>query len=389
MDLTRVRSALQEELGVEESNRLIEIGTAFVLSHNLWKMVRELGSLTKQRKLWRGLTTAFQARADGDNSAAAEELFKTLKAARDLDASGREGPVPIVQSLKEFQEEMSNYFEGERPIVYSTGFEAVDEYFKYTPRCLYVVAARPAMGKTAWALEQALVLSRQGLRGLFVSIEMGREELSRRLVTAKTGIPGLVIRDGLVDERNLEQIQQIVEEYANLGLAIVDKGVRTVEDIRFWLDSAPEGQEYQYLVVDYIGLLQGGNGKDTSREQIVGDNSWALKTIAKEYGLPVIALAQLNREVTNRKDKRPTLSDIRESGRIEQDADVVALLHREDYYTDDPPVFDTDRFGNRVVIAELIVAKNRHGRTGTARVGFNPVRTLFTQLTREAQYRQW
>lgn len=347
-------------------------------------MVRELKEATKRRMIWRAMSDAFNAKCDGDNEAL-DMVLKASRLAKDLDTDKRKPPQPIYQMLSEFKEYMDDCVKGVRTKTYSTGFWAVDEYYKYTPQCLYIVGARPAMGKTAWAMSQAAALSSEGLRGLFVSIEMSNKQISQRLVSSKTGIKGFILRDGdKLEESDVARVAEFIEEYRNVDLDFVDVNIHKIDDIRYWLDA----KEYDYVIIDYLQLL-GADDNTQSREQIVGDNSWKLKLIAKEYDMPVIALAQLSRSLNARQDKRPTLADLRDSGRIEQDADVVTFIHRPEYYDSEVTATKVDMYGCRSFDAELIVAKNRHGGTGTAIVGWRPDRTVFTNLSREEVQRDF
>lgn len=335
-------------------------------------------------------------KADPENTASAIEALKTFVSDLDVGSKSdsKQGPKSFLDSLKSTRELLHDYSQGVRPIVHSTGFSNLDALTKYQPKCLYVIGARPGMGKTAFGLGQALTLCRQGLTGLFVSLEMPDGQLSQRAITAKTGLPGAVIRDGLISEDDISTVDRLIEEMQDTAdrLKILDEDIYTIEDLKKHLlnkkKKNADDVKYDFIVIDYIQLLDGETEGQQNREQIVGNNSKAAKDLAKKLGIPVIALAQLSRGILQRQDKRPTLADLRDSGRIEQDADVVIFIHREDYYIQDTqPNTIRDADGNLCYAAELIVAKNRHGQTGIARVGFRPDRTIFTELQPEEQYR--
>lgn len=384
VDFIRIRHELEQDgLRVEEAEYLGSLLSEWSPRDVLWHMVREVRAMTKQRVLWRALSDAFNAKVDGEQDAN-DMLLKAMREFKELDQERRDKPQHIYQSLTEYRALLKSYVDGVKPKSYTTGFPRLNEIFTYMPQCLYVVGGRPAMGKTAWALGQAGVLCKQGLRGLFVSIEMSMRQVNQRFTSTKTGIPSHVLNNGLIDEVDLERFDEFHEEFKDLNLFVAQRGMQTIDDIRWALESAPDGKPFDYLLVDYLQLLNGDDPK-ASREQIVGDNSWNLKLIAQEFDIPVIILVQLNRNVTNKQDKRPGLADIRDSGRIEQDADMCLFIHREGYYDSDGEIPEDDTEGNRCYPAELIVAKNRHGKTGTVIVGWRPDRTVFTRLKNEVR----
>ena len=231
---------------------------------------------------------------------------------------------------------------------------------------LVVLAARPSMGKTALALNIAEYVALQaGFAVLFVSLEMGDLELGERLVVARARVDGHRVRTGrgLGDEHDLK----LRRAYAELSAAphfLVDAAPgRTPSQVASAARRAKARHDLGLIVVDYIQLLDPGQesrrAKESRQEQIAGI-SRRLKNLAREVGCPVLALSQLNRDVEKREDKRPRIADLRESGAIEQDADLVLLLHRPEYY----------KPGDQPGIAELDVAKNRNGRTGMVRLTF-------------------
>lgn len=384
VDFLRIRSAIPG-VSADEVNYLLEICTNPTPTYYIWRCVRELKSKTKQRAAKLAIRRAALAFDSEDDEHDPTEFFaKAIEAVRELEAEDEHKPQTLAEGLHAFQAETQAVLEGKPVVAYTTGFDCVDSYFKYTPQNLYYFAGRPGMGKTVWVVEQALILARQGLRGLFVSVEMSTQQLMQRLVTAKTGIPSEVFRDGLISEKEMPVIKAIVDEFSLLPLKIVDGGIETAEDIRRWMDE----DEYDFVVVDYLQCLGSKDTRTVNREQIVGDNSWKLKILAKEYKVPVIAAAQLSRALETRAEKRPTLADLRESGRIEQDAAVVGFIHRDNYYDKEAGVLTDDEDGNKVEVAEIIVAKNRFGSLGTGHVGFRPERAVFTRLKR-AQHNNW
>jgi replicative DNA helicase len=225
----------------------------------------------------------------------------------------------------------------------------------FRPGALYLVAARPGVGKTVIGLQLALHLAQQGSVA-FSSLEMSRQELHKRVIaqTFNIHMAELSGQDPL-SKLSANQINRDFQKL-NIPLAIDDRAGVSVYDIRGFARSVHHRNPLAAVVVDYVGLIQDHSGKDKSRYETVTFISQQLKVLARDLNVPVIALAQLNREVENRKEQKPMLSDLRDSGSLEQDADVVILLRR-------------DLAGDRNKIS-LDVAKNRHGETKTFDLGF-------------------
>lgn len=219
------------------------------------------------------------------------------------------------------------------------------------PGAVYVVGARPATGKTALGLNLAVSVARTGAAAAFVSLEMSEPELQKRLIS-QLGLVRLerLVNNALEDD-DWARVRDAREQIMGLPLAVADSAAATVASIRGHVRSVSRRQKVGCLVVDYVQLLQGSD-PSKSRQQVVGEFSRAMKLIAKEFHIPVIVLSQLNRKSEERMDKRPSIADLRESGDLEQDADVVLLLWRDDR--------DEEKQGE----VGVIVAKNRHGTTG-------------------------
>lgn len=220
---------------------------------------------------------------------------------------------------------------------------------------LIILAGRPSMGKTALALQMAKNIS-EDESVLFFSLEMSHKSLSGRLVASEARIDSQQVRSGIVTE---EEYNRYVEAVGMLGkhkLFIDDQANCTVQDMRAKARRIKREHGLSCIIIDYLQLIQG-----TGREQRyleVGEITRQLKMLAKEFDIPVIVLAQLSRSVEQRQDKRPMLSDLRESGSIEQDADLVVFMYRDEYYND-----ETEERN----VAELIIAKQRNGPTGTVK----------------------
>lgn len=243
-----------------------------------------------------------------------------------------------------------------------TGFRDVDQFVTMNPGDLIIVAARPSIGKTAFAAALAgHAAERESIRVLFVSLEMTRQSLVERMLSSKSGIAGGVLRTpwtmGKADEAALFNTAHAVDA---LPFDFTLSPRSTVSEIAAQARRMKHRGGLGLVVVDYLGLVEPRPGKTATRQDDVAGISRDLKAAALELKVPFVVLCQLNRQSESRDDRRPRLSDLRESGQIEQDADAVLLLHRPEFY--DP----NDRPG----IAEVVVAKNRNGATGAANVRF-------------------
>lgn len=238
---------------------------------------------------------------------------------------------------------------------------------------LIILAARPAMGKTALALNIAQNVAVKAKKAVAVfSLEMGSESLVERMLAAEGNVMSYHIRTGKLSENEWQRLIYAQAQLAEAKIYIDDTpGIRATEIRSRARKLAQETGGLGLIVIDYLQLITGNNPKN--RQQEVSEISRQLKILAKELNVPVIALSQLSRNVEQRQDKRPVLSDLRESGSIEQDADIVAFLYREAYYdkSDDGPE------NNKV---ELILEKNRHGSLGTVQLFFHKEYTKFMNV---------
>jgi replicative DNA helicase len=238
---------------------------------------------------------------------------------------------------------------------------------------LIIVGARPAMGKSTLALDFARTAAvHHKLPTIFFSLEMGRSEIATRLLSAESGIPMHVLRKGNMDERDWTRLASVRGDIGDAPLYIDDSPNMTLVEIRAKCRKLSQRVGLKMVVVDYLQLMTSGK-KVESRQQEVSEFSRALKLLAKELGVPIVALAQLNRGPEQRADKKPALSDLRESGSLEQDADIVILLHREAAYDRDHP---------RAGEADLIVAKHRNGATEEIAVAFQGMYSRFADMPR-------
>ncbi len=233
---------------------------------------------------------------------------------------------------------------------------------------LLLVAARPAMGKTTFALNMALNVAKKYKKTVaFFSLEMSREELAMRLLSSESFVDSQKMATGKLTEEEWVKIGMASSALSQTDIRVDDNGGITVAEMNA---KCRRLDNLGLVVIDYLQLMQGsGYSKgNENRVQVVSDISRSLKVMAKELGVPVICLSQLNRAAEGRSDKRPVLSDLRESGSIEQDADCVMMLYRDDYYNP-----NTDEKN----VAECIVAKNRHGEIGTVKLQWLPQYVTF------------
>jgi replicative DNA helicase len=224
----------------------------------------------------------------------------------------------------------------------------------FQPSELIVLAARPSMGKTALACNFALNACKSGQGVLIFSLEQSKLELAERLLCIHAKITGHKLRKGELDEFDQSTLYDAAEELRTFPISIDDRAGQTMSQIAAIARREKRRSNVGLVVVDYLQLVE-AEDRNLPREQQISSITRRLKFLSKDLNIPVMALAQLNRGVEQREDKRPRLSDLRESGAIEQDADIVMFLHRPEAY--DP----NDRPGE----ADLIIAKNRHGPIGT------------------------
>jgi replicative DNA helicase len=255
-----------------------------------------------------------------------------------------------------------------------TGFTDFDSLTNgLHPGQMIVIAARPAMGKSTLALDFARAASvKNNLPSVIFSLEMGRNEIAMRLLSAEARVALHHMRSGTMTDEDWTRLARRMPEVTQAPLYIDDSPNLSMMEIRAKCRRLKQRNDLRLVVIDYLQLMQsGGSRRAESRQQEVSDMSRNLKLLAKELEIPVIALSQLNRGPEQRTDKKPMVSDLRESGSIEQDADMVILLHREDAYEKESP---------RAGEADLIVAKHRNGPTATITVAFQGHYSRFVDM---------
>jgi len=253
-----------------------------------------------------------------------------------------------------------------------TGFADLDRLTNgLHPGQMIVIAARPAVGKSTMGLDIARSASiRHSLTSVIFSLEMSRTEITMRLLSAEARIPLQTMRKGMMREEDWTRLARTMGEVSQAPLFVDDSPNMSLMEIRAKCRRLRQRHDLKLVVVDYLQLMTSGR-KVESRQQEVSEFSRALKLLAKELEVPVIAISQLNRGPEQRTDKRPQMSDLRESGSIEQDADMVILLHREDMYEKESP---------RAGEADFIVAKHRNGPTDTITVAFQGHYSRFVDM---------
>jgi replicative DNA helicase len=276
---------------------------------------------------------------------------------------------------------------------------------------LIILAGRPSMGKTALATNIAFNVARARLRSLaakpdltpgdpghdgavvgFFSLEMSAEQLATRILSEQAGIPSERIRRGMIDEPEFKRLVEASQEMATMPLFIDQTGGISIAQLASRARKLKRQQGLGLLIVDYLQLMVGMSKRGENRVQEVSEITTGLKALAKELNVPIIALSQLSRAVENREDKRPQLADLRESGSIEQDADIVMFVFREEYYlerlkpTEGTPEFSEwfAKMNQTSGKAEVIIGKQRHGPIGTVPLQFDGNVTRFSDLAHDA-----
>ena len=257
-----------------------------------------------------------------------------------------------------------------------TGFTDLDRKLAgLQPSDLILLAARPSMGKTAFALNIAqYACFKKGYCTAIFSLEMSKEQLMNRLYAMETRVSSENIRVGNLGDADWDKIIEATEMFSNSKLILDDTPGISVSELRTKCRKYKLEFGLQLIIIDYLQLMSGsGRRGNDNRQQEISEISRSLKALARELNCPVIALSQLSRAVESRNDKHPMLSDLRESGAIEQDADVVMFLYRDDYYNHDSP---------KKNICEVIIAKQRNGPIGTTDLAWMSELTKFGNLNR-------
>ena len=375
-DLVQVQEKLRQnqappEIGEMEFIR--EILANMPTSANIRNYATIVKEKSTLRKLIRTSQSIEEACYSGD-----EDLVKILyKAEKDITSvtqSGGSGEFqPIGTVVKEALDKMSAAAKAGGKITgIPTGFTDLDYKMAGLQNSDFIlVAARPSMGKTAFVLNIAQHVSvKHDYYTAIFSLEMSKLQLVNRIISMESTVDSKHIRTGDLSPSEWGSVAEGASRVGNSKLIIDDTPGISIGDLRSKCRKLKSEGRLDLIMIDYIQLMSGG-GKSESRQQEVSEISRALKGIARELNVPVIALSQLSRQVESRPDKRPMLSDLRESGAIEQDADVAMFIYRDDYYNKD---------SNRKGIAEIIIAKQRNGPVGTVELVWVPDLTKFRNM---------
>jgi replicative DNA helicase len=317
------------------------------------------------------LTNAYEA--DQDSDIVLDDAESAIFAV--ADDRLKAGFVPMRELVKESFPKIEQLFEQKRLITgVPTGFVDLDEMTRgLQGGDLVIVAARPSMGKTSLVLNIAQYVATQPEHAVgFFSLEMSKESLFLRLLTAEAQVDGHRLLSGAIGGKDYGRISHALETLSSMKLFIDDTANIGVLEMRAKSRRLQAEHGLSLVIVDYIQLMS-GRGRFENRTLELASISRSLKGLAKELSVPIVVLSQLSRAPESRSDHRPQLSDLRESGALEQDADVVVLIYRDDVYNRDPNSPDAGT-------AELILAKQRNGPTGTVRLAFLREQTRFANL---------
>jgi len=373
---------LRERL--EQKNLLEEVGGAAFLAALVDQVptaanVAYHAKIVREKAVMRGLITA-----------STEIASMTYEGSRDVEGildeaerrifllserSVRAGFVPMKDVLKDSFKVIEKLYQKKEHVTgIASGFTELDQMTcGFQPSDLVIIAGRPSMGKTAFVLNIAEHVGLEARLPVAVfSLEMSREQLVMRMLSAVSGVDGNRLRRGFLSREDWPLLSRAAGKLAEAPIYIDDSAACTVLEIRAKARRLKADHGLALVVIDYLQLVR-GRERSESRQQEISEISRSLKSLAKELKVPVLALSQLSRAVESRGgDKRPQLSDLRESGAIEQDADVVAFIFREDMYRD-----DTEQ---QQGVAEVIVRKQRNGPTGTVKLAFHRECTRFANL---------
>lgn len=331
---------------------------------------------SKKRKL----ISLFQENLDLINSNDVDEVAQDVKLKLEEILINRtsDNLTHIMNGVEPVVEQIDSILKSDSNILgLSTSLTGLDKWLSgLVGGRLYILGARPAMGKSALAQQiSEHVANLKDKNVVFASLEMSVEEYTQRALFRRCNINQEMLTRGMVDKDTIfDKVYKESEALANENLFIIDNAECSLNDIENGIvNCISKRGTCDLVVVDYLQLMSHDNRKETDDYRIVSYNSTGLKKLARKYNVPVLALCQLSRSLETRNDKRPILSDLRESGKIEQDADVVMFLFREEVY--DPTPSNKGK-------AELIIAKQRQGRTGVLNLIFNAGKTEFTEVER-------
>jgi replicative DNA helicase len=376
-DELKKRGCLDEVGGVDYISKILD---SVPSSAN----VSYYAGVVRDKKLLRDLITiageilesAYSAR--GEVAEALDEVEQKIFAITDQNISGNAASLKdlVVSSFELIEKRQGIHVTG-----LPTGFYELDEWTCGLQNGeMIIIAGRPSMGKTSLALNIAEHIGRMEKIPVAVfSLEMGRQQLAERFLCSISQIDSQKVRRGLLGDEDYKKLADACAELSETPIYIDDTSTLSPLELRAKARRLKSRYNIRCIVVDYLQLMHLGSGRIESRQQEITTISRYLKALARELSVPVIVLSQLNRSPEGREGHRPRMSDLRESGSIEQDADVVMLLHREDYYRRGEDDYQQDN------TAELIIAKQRNGPTGTVKLTFRERITRFENASRSQE----
>lgn len=357
---------------------LVEIANNTPSSAN----VKSYASIVAERAIERRITDAGQRIAEigCDESIDVDSKLESLHG--EVSSLERRDTVSMVtfdQLIKARIIALDGKFNGTHPRGMMTGFKALDDrYGGIGGTVLWVIAARPSQGKTALAMNIAYNIARQGKEVLVFSMEMGKEELGDRLLASACGINSKKIRSGALEQDDWSALSAGVQKLKPLKIHVIDTPAIDIHRAKAIARKFKRFGDIGLIVIDYLQLMTDSKAK--SRFDEVSSISRELKVMAKMIGCPVLALSQLNRGVESRPNKRPMMADLRESGQIEQDADIISFIYRDEYYFPETPNKGT---------AEIITSKFRDGEVGTDILGAQLQFSRFTDFDPSCYVHDW
>ena len=340
--------------------------------------VREYAAIVRDKSMLRAIAAAGaeieKLALEGGGTAAdiaelAEQKIYNVRQGREI-----KGLSPIKSVIMDLYAQLDERSRSDSDIPgITTGFRDLDHALTGLNKSdLILVAARPGMGKTAFALNIALNAAKASKKDVVVfQLEMSKDQLAGRFLASEALIESQKLKTGNLSEDDWIKIARATNVLAKTRIYVDDNPAITVAEIKAKCRRLSDG--LGLIVIDYLQLMQSGGRRNDNRTQEVAEISRALKIMAKELNVPVVCLSQLSRAAEQRADKKPMLSDLRESGAIEQDADIVLFIYRDDYYNDD---------SENKNVAEILIAKNRHGATGSVNLQWIGQYTTFSSQDR-------
>lgn len=365
-----IKYGLDKEISMSFVYALVEEAVHPNLLEDAIRVVKEASGLRKLLDL--SLDVLKEVREVRDFNAILDSLtYKVIELSQKQTITHYHHVKDVVNEVLEIIEKHSK----EKKIITGvpTGFLDLDTVTTgFHPSDLIVIAARPGMGKSSFMLSMAINTAKEGIPCAIFSLEMSRQQLIMRALSIISGVPLQRIRKGFVSEEDWQRLVDAGIEMAKNNIFVDDTPSLSIMDLRIKARKLKKERGIGILFVDYLQLVR-PHYKRNSRQEEVAEVSRSLKALAKELEVPIVALAQLSRQVEHRSDKRPQLADLRESGQIEQDADVVIFLHRPEYYKKNPSPEEKG-------VAEIIVAKQRQGPTEIIKAAFIKETTAFKSL---------